>query len=374
MAREPPVKTRLIFILSAVGILLGLYSARVHTRRPLAQPPAFAPTANPYQSGIFANGIIESAQTHGSNINLYPEVAGPVTRVVVSEGDTVRCGDALLTVDDSVPRATVEQLRSQAAASLALLEELKAQPRPENLRIAEAQVANAEATLKNERDHLEKFEAAHTRFSGSVSRDELDSARNAAAIAYTALAVAQGQLKLLKAGAWTYDVRHQEMQYHAAVKATVAADAQLAKYTLRAPRDGVVLSIGATEGSYVSPQGTYDTYSRSMTPLIVMGTPQDVMEVRCFVDEVLLPRLPAPDKIVANMKVRGSDVSVPLTYRRMQPYVSPRIELADQRSERVDVRVLPLVFRFDRPKQVNVYPGQLVDVYIGASTDAAVGR
>jgi HlyD family secretion protein len=33
--------------------------------------------------------------------------------------------------------------------------------------------------------------------------------------------------------------------------------------------------------------------------------------------------------------------------------------------ERVDVRVLPVIFRFDKPKGVNLYPGQLVDVFIG---------
>ncbi len=31
----------------------------------------------------------------------------------------------------------------------------------------------------------------------------------------------------------------------------------------------------------------------------------------------------------------------------------------------MDVRVLPVIFRFERPKEVDVYPGQLVDVYIG---------
>jgi len=48
-----------------------------------------------------------------------------------------------------------------------------------------------------------------------------------------------------------------------------------------------------------------------------------------------------------------------------QPYVSPKIELSDQRQEQVDVRVLPIIFRFEKPPNVNLYQGQLVDVYIG---------
>jgi len=91
--------------------------------------------------------------------------------------------------------------------------------------------------------------------------------------------------------------------------------------------------------------------------------------VRCYVDEILVPRLPTPSKMKAEMSVRGSSVKIPLEFVRMQPFVSPKIELSDERQERVDVRVLPVIFRINQPedeklRQVNLYPGQLVDVYI----------
>ncbi len=86
--------------------------------------------------------------------------------------------------------------------------------------------------------------------------------------------------------------------------------------------------------------------------------------MRCYVDEILVPRLPDPSKMKAQMSVRGSDVKIPLQFVRMQPFVSPKIELSDQRLERVDVRVLPVIFRIEKPKACNLYPGQLVDVYI----------
>ena len=66
-------------------------------QQPKALPPAFNPAANPYAKGIYANGIIESVQAQGENINIYPEVAGPITQVLVAEGATVRKGDLLLT-------------------------------------------------------------------------------------------------------------------------------------------------------------------------------------------------------------------------------------------------------------------------------------
>jgi HlyD family secretion protein len=67
----------------------------------------------------------------------------------------------------------------------------------------------------------------------------------------------------------------------------------------------------------------------------------------------------------AQMTVRGSTVKIPLEFVRTQPFVSPKIELSDERLERVDVRVLPVIFRIQKPKDMTLYPGLLVDVYIG---------
>ena len=66
---------------------------------------------------------------------------------------------------------------------------------------------------------------------------------------------------------------------------------------------------------------------------------------------------------VAQMQIEGSEVKIPLEFVRVQPFVSPKIELSNQRQERVDLRVLPVIFRFEK-KDAPVYPGQLVDVYI----------
>jgi HlyD family secretion protein len=66
----------------------------------------------------------------------------------------------------------------------------------------------------------------------------------------------------------------------------------------------------------------------------------------------------------AQMTIRGSDVKIPLEFVRVQPYVSPKIELSDERLERVDVRVLPVIFKITKPSNANLYPGELVDVYI----------
>ncbi len=359
------MRDKLVFFLSAAGMLLALVSALVFGQQPPVPAPLFKPAANPYAKGIYANGVIESDQANGENINIYPEVSGPITQVLVSEGALVHQGDPLLVIDDSVQRATAEQQRAQAEAAGAMLAALRAQPRPEALAVAAAQVDNARAGLRYARDQLAKQQRAFEIDPRSVSRDALDNARNSQKMAETNLEVFRKQYALTKAGAWVYDIRNQERQCAALAKAYAASAALLAKYTLRAPADGVVLVIQAAPGSYVSPQGAYDTYSQGLAPLVVMGTPQARLQVRAYIDEILVHRLAQPDKLVAEMVIRGTERRVPLTFTRVQPYVSPKVQLSNQRRERVDVRVLPVIFRFDKPSGLNLYPGQLVDVYIG---------
>jgi len=361
------MRNKILFALSFIGVLLGLISAFIYGQEKVPQPPVFNPAPNPYAKGIYAQGIVESYQASGANINIYPEVAGVITQIPVSEGQLVQKGAPLMALDDSVQKATVEQQKSQAEAAFALLQELRAQPRPENLKVAEAQVEAATATLRNAQDQYDKQKKSYDLDPKSVSKDSLDNFTNALKIAKANLEVTQKQYELTKAGAWIYDIKNQERQYNALSKAYAASNALLSKYTVKAPADGVVLSITAAVGSYISSQGTYDTYSQGTAPVVVMGSPQGNLGVRVYVDEILVHRLPDTSHLQATMFVRGTNISAPLEYVRVQPYVSPKIELSNQRTERVDVRVLPVIFKFEQTKKLNLYPGQLVDVYISES-------
>ena len=89
-----PRVRKLLFALSFIGLLAGCVVAYVSaiTQPPL--PPAFNPPTNPYPSGIYAEGIVESDQPSGENINVYPEVSGTVKQILVAEGQEVKQGDA----------------------------------------------------------------------------------------------------------------------------------------------------------------------------------------------------------------------------------------------------------------------------------------
>ncbi len=359
------MKTKWLFVVSAIGLLAACYVAYFSTIIKAAQPPVFHPASNPYSEGIYAEGIVESAQSSGSNINMYPEIAGTVKQIFVKEGQFVRAGMPLVWIDDSIQKATAEQQLSQAQASHAMLEELRAEPRKETLNVTEAQMRAAQASLKTAKDELDKQQTAYSLDPGSISKDALDGAINAKATAEANLEVARRQYELTKAGAWIYDIHNQERQYAALEKAYAASSALLGKYTLRATQDGIVLSINTIVGAYVSPQGAYDAYTQANDPVITLSSGDEHLNVRCYVDEILVSRLPAPSELKARMTIRGTTTELPLTFDRIQPFVSPKIELSNQRQERVDVRVLPIIFRLNRPKNVSLYLGELVDIYIG---------
>jgi HlyD family secretion protein len=291
-------RNTIIFTLSILGILGGIVAAYLFGAERKAQPPLFKPVSSPYQSAIYANGIIESDQASGANINIYPDVSGPITKISVSEGQHVSVGDLLFVIDNSVQSANVEL---------------------------------AESNLKMAHDQYDKRLAAYTIDHRSISKDVLDNAKDA---------------------------------YNQAAASLKAATALLRKYSVKAQIEGIVLTVNTTTGGYVSSQGAYNAFTQGFDPLVVMSALQDYLGVRCYIDEILVSRLPSPKQISAQMSVQGTDIKIPLEFVRVQPYVSPKIELSNQRQEQVDLRVLPVIFRFKK-NDAPVYPGQLVDVYIG---------
>jgi len=359
------MKNNWIFIVAAAGVAIGLAAAYVFDIKQPAQAAVFAPVASPYPSAIYTNGMVESEQSQGENINVFPEVAGRVVKVMVEEGQKVEAGAPLFLIDDSVQHATVEQLRLQAMAADTTLQEMKAQPRKENLAVAQAQLSLAEQNLVTARDQYDKRAEAYKIDPRSISMDTLDTARDNLEQAGASALVAARQYELTKAGAWSYDIATQEKQALASQQAYRAAQALLEKYTVRAQNPGVVLAVNTAPGTFVSSAGTYDNYTQANAPAVVMSTSQDRLAVRCYVDEILISRLPDAAHIKAELAVRGSTVKIPLEFVRIQPYVSPKIELSNQRQEKVDLRVLPVIFRFQNSEAARLYPGQQVDVYIG---------
>ena len=309
------MKHRLLFAVALLGIIAGLLSAYLYRQRLPTQPP-LALTRDPYPSGLYAEGIVQSEQASGDDINVYPEVAGTVVRLYARPGTRVERGAPLLAIDASVQRRVLAEDLAKVGAAL--------------------------ATLRAQRDQL------------SILRKQ--AAIDPRAVSHLALLNAEDNWQIARAN------------LQVAIEAQAADEALLRKYVLRAPLAGIVLRTGATIGSYVSAQGIYDTYTQGYDPVAVLQPRSTGLQVKAYLDEILVPRLPAPRTISARLFIRGGDdVGIPLQFVRIDPYVTPKIQLSDQRQEKVDTRVLPIIFRFAPPRGTAVYPGELVDVYIGAT-------
>ena len=95
---------------------------------------------------------------------------------------------------------------------------------------------------------------------------------------------------------------------------------------------------------------------------------------RAYIDEILVHELPQPGDIKAEMFIRGTDEHIALSFVRIQPFISPKIELSDQRQERVDLRVLGWALRvyknFVPVQQIERVHEQLSDM-LDRETDLA---
>jgi len=105
----------------------------------------------------------------------------------------------------------------------------------------------------------------------------------------------------------------------------------------------------------------------SIEPLILMGD-TETLQVRADIDEVNAPLVVPGSPGVAYLK-GFTDRAIPLTFVRIEPYIVPKRSLTGDNRERVDTRVLQVIYGFERPS-FPVYVGQQVDVYIERSDNS----
>src|SRR5260221_11190950 len=112
--------------LAIFGIALGIISVVVYNQSLPTLPP-LSISYNPYKSGVYAQGIIESDEATGFDVNIFPEVAGTVVQVFVHEGQRLNPGELLLALDDSVQKSVVERDLAQVRFEEANLLNVKEQ-------------------------------------------------------------------------------------------------------------------------------------------------------------------------------------------------------------------------------------------------------
>ncbi len=233
----------------------------------------------------------------------------------------------------------------------AQLDRLDKQPRPEELPAWEAKVAEAQANLADQEDQRRRARRLYA--TAAIGQEEMVRREQAARVAREQYAKARADLALQKAGAWGPD----KEVARAAVKQAEASVSQtrveLERLQVVALVDGEVLQVNVRPGEFVgAPPGQ---------ALVVLGNVRQ-LHVRVDVDEHDVPRFRpgAP----ARAMLRGDPGrEFPLRFVRVEPYVIPKKSLTGDNTERVDTRVLQVIYALDG-NATGVYVGQQVDVYV----------
>jgi HlyD family secretion protein len=315
---------RLLTFLAILGILCGIYMLIADRRSPPVSQPITPPAISPYENFISGAGIVEAAS---ENIGLGTMVSATVDNILVDKGEVVPKGQPLFTLDSRQAKADLQTKIAALVVSKAALEQTK----------ASLNYAQHALDLVNQ--------VADKR---GVTKQELINRQDNVLIAQKGVENAQAAVESAK---------------------TQVDEAQvlLDFYTVKAPIDCKIMQINIHPGEFA--QAT----SLNSTPLMLIG---DVNQyhVRVDVDENDAWRFNKNEPAVVFL--RGNvQYHTNLKLEYVEPYIVPKKSLTGDSTERVDTRVLQVVYSYD-PKNMPAYLGQEVDVYIRAakiSPDARYG-
>jgi HlyD family secretion protein len=338
-------------LLAAAGVAFAIWTVVTSSKPIPAAPPVAQPSEAPYASFVAGAGIIEAST---ENIAVGTPIAGVVTEVYVTVGSAVQLGDPLFKLDDRHLQAELQVRRTALRVSKEQLSRLVSRPRREEIPLDEARVKEAEASLADVKNHLALAEGVKDR--RAISEEELWRRRYAVQVAEAKLAQARAQLTLLKAGPWKPDIEVAKAEVAAAEAQVKATETEIERLTIRASVDGQVLQVKIRVGEFAQ-AGALET------PLILLGN-VDWLHVRVDIDENDAWRIHSDAAALAF--VRGNrELKTPLTFVRMEPYIVPKRSLTGDSTERVDTRVLQIIYGFERG-DLPVYVGQQMDVFIEA--------
>jgi HlyD family secretion protein len=299
--------------IAGVFAILGITRLQAERRIPPSTDPPIPPAPKPYAQSVSATGIIESLS---ENVAIGVPLAGLVMEVKVAVNDRVKSGDMLFRLDD-------RDLRAQEVTTRARQE------------VSRTKVAVSNAQLTKLKFQLSRLSSvADPR---AVSRDDLENRKQDVAVAEAQLLGAQADL--------------------AATESELKSLALLMdRLTIRAPRDCTVIQVNIRAGEFAA--------TSPKNPAMIVGE-TDRLQVRADVDEQNSIRIRPGQKGHASLKGNPS-VAFPLNFVRVEPFVIPKVSLTGAGTERVDTRVLQVIFSLDRPENPPLYVGQQVDVFIEA--------
>ena len=290
----------IIPLVALAGVAFAIFTVVWGNQPAPTAPPVSDAAQSPFLTSVAGSGLVEAST---ENISPGTHVAGIVAKVFVQIGSDVKAGDPLFTIDDRATRADIDTRRAA-------------------VQVAEAQVGGAKYD----------FTLGETLLSGSnISVKECEQRR-------FALQKSEGQLAQAKA----------ELK---------SSETNLELLTVHAPADGQVLQLKVHPGEFAA----VGPASAGQPPLILLGSVTP-LSVRVDVDENDAWRVRAGAPAIGYLR-GNKDIKTPLKFVRFEPYVVPKKSLTADSTERVDTRVLQVVFSFHRD-DLRIFVGQQMDVFI----------
>ena len=343
-------------ILSVLGSGLAVYWVYKQSRPAPNAPPSGQPTKSPFSNRVAGSGLVEPAT---EIMNIGTSISGTVQSISVKEGQLLKKGDILFTIDQRDTMAQLGAAKAKLEVATRKVEQLKSMPRVEDVDRAKAIVAQRQSALDDATLRLQRLNAVEDQ--SAISANEKPTRMFEMNLTTARLAEAQSELAKLMKGTYPEDLAVAVAEAKVADADVGMLQTDLAQSEVKAPIDGTVLRVNARAGEFAA-AGTL------REGLVVMGqlTP---LHIRVDVDELDAWRFDPKGKAVAVLR-GGKIVEFPIEYVRTVPVVIPKRTLTGENSERIDTRVMEMIYRFqqDNPQ---VLPGQLLDVYIDSGSIAS---
>jgi multidrug efflux pump subunit AcrA (membrane-fusion protein) len=324
---------RVLTFLAILGIISGVYMLLIDRKAaPIAQP-LLPPATPPFESFVSGAGIVEAAS---ENIALGTMVSATVDTILVRKGDIVPQGQPLFTL-------TSDQAEADLKTKRALLD------------VAKTALEQAKASLKYALDELNLVNQLEDK--RGVTKEELINRQDN-------VLIAQKGVENAEAGVKSAQTQVDESQVI------------LNFYTVKAPIDCEIMQINIRPGEYAAATAlgsSFQSSTSSASSLMLIGN-VNRYHIRVDIDENDAWRFNKDQPAVAFLR-GNAQYHTSLKFEYLEPYVVPKRSLTGDPTERVDTRVLQVVYSYD-PKSLPAYLGQEVDVYIRAvkiSSDVQYG-
>jgi len=353
-----------VALLGAVASIARNSQVRSLVKQWLTSPaPSLTTVGDNRAASVSLIGALGLVEPSSQEIKIGTEVSGTVAQVFVMPGARVKRGERLFALDMRMAEAALDQRRRDLAAAEVRL--VLARARVPGLEAeVQAAITAVEAALADQDEAIDIVRIASGLSPGdTITAREITRRKNLLRTAEAKYSEARARLALAQAnlalfneanGGASIAVELAAMeQARAAVK---LAETELDLRTVRAPDDGTVLQVNLRPGEFA--------LAGSLSQALMVLGRTTPLHVRIDIDEADIPRYRQGASAMASVR-GGADRQIKLSFVRIEPLVVPKRALSGQATERVDTRVMQVIYAIE-PEGVTVLPGQQLDVFIEA--------